>query len=81
MVDKLEEKVIELASSQGIWTLLTVALIFYVLKNQEKRDFRQEQREISYQNIILNLTEKLNLIEDIKEDVLEIKNYVFEKES
>ncbi|WP_334305556.1 BhlA/UviB family holin-like peptide [Tepidibacter hydrothermalis] len=80
-VKKLEEKIIELASSQGIWTVLTVALIFYILKNQEKRDLRQEEREIKYQNIISKLTEKLNLVEDIKEDVQEIKNHVFKKEA
>ncbi|WP_334292349.1 BhlA/UviB family holin-like peptide [Tepidibacter formicigenes] len=80
-VKKLEEKIIELASSQGIWTALTVALIFYILKNQEKRDLRQEEREIKYQNIISKLTEKLNLVEDIKEDVQEIKNHVFKKEA
>ncbi|WP_132247111.1 BhlA/UviB family holin-like peptide [Marinisporobacter balticus] len=77
----MEEKIIELASSQGIWTVLTVALIFYILKNQEKRDLRQEEREVKYQTIISNLTENLNIIEDVKEDVEEIKNYVFKKEA
>jgi len=51
-VNKLEEKILELASTQGIWTVLTVALIFYILKNQEKRDIRQEDREKKYQEII-----------------------------
>ena len=69
-----------MASSQGIWTVLTVALIFYILKNQEKRDIRQEEREIKYQNIISKLTEKLNLVEEIKEDVSEIKNVILKKE-
>ena len=78
-VKLLEEKIIEIASSQGIWTVLTVALIFYILKNQEKRDLNQEERELNYQNIISNLTEKLNLVLDIKEDVKEIKDYVFKK--
>jgi len=76
----LEEKILELASPQGIWTVLTVALIFYILKNQEKRDLRQEDREKKYQEIISNLTDKLNLVEDVKKDVEEIKVYVFKKE-
>jgi len=76
----LEEKILELASTQGIWTVLTVALIFYILKNQEKRDLRQEDREKKYQEIISNLTDKLNLVEDVKKDVEEIKEYVFKKE-
>jgi len=77
----LEEKILELASTQGIWTVLTVALIFYILKNQEKRDLRQEEREKKYQEIISNLTDKLNLVEDVKKDVEEIKEYVFKKEA
>ncbi len=76
----MEEKILELASTQGIWTVLTVALIFYILKNQEKRDLRQEDREKKYQEIISNLTDKLNLVEDVKKDVEEIKEYVFKKE-
>jgi len=75
----LEEKILELASTQGIWTVLTVGLIFYILKNQEKRDLRQEEREEKYQEIILNLTDKLNLVEDVKKDVEEIKEHVFKK--
>jgi hypothetical protein len=75
----LEEKILELASTQGIWAVLTVALIFYILKNQEKRDLRQEEREEKYQEIISNLTDKLNLVEDVKKDVEEIKDYVFRK--
>lgn len=75
----MEERIIELASSQGIWTVLTVALIFYILKNQEKRDLKQEEREIKYQSIISNLTDKFNLIEDVKKDVEELKNFIFDK--
>lgn len=75
----MEEKILELASTQGIWAVLTVALIFYILKNQEKRDLRQEEREKKYQEIISNLTDKLNLVEDVKKDVEEIKDCVFKK--
>ena len=71
----------EIASSQGIWTALTVGLIFYILKNQEKRDLRQEDREKKYQDIISNLTDKFNLVEEVKKDVEEIKDYVFKKEN
>ncbi|WP_026895345.1 BhlA/UviB family holin-like peptide [Clostridiisalibacter paucivorans] len=77
----MEEKIIELASSQGIWTLLTILLIFYILKSQEKRDLKQEDRERKYQEIIASLTDKLNLIEDVKQNVEELKNYVYKKTS
>ncbi|WP_129600438.1 BhlA/UviB family holin-like peptide [Anaerophilus nitritogenes] len=75
----MEEKIFELAATQGVWTLLSVALVFYILKNQEKRDVRQEEREKKYQEIISNLTDKLNVVEDVKKDVEDIKEYVFKK--
>lgn len=73
----MEEKIIEIASTQGIWAILTVTLIFYILKNQEKRDLKQEERETKYQEIISSLSDKLNLIEDVKKDVEDIKEYFF----
>ncbi|WP_084524369.1 BhlA/UviB family holin-like peptide [Lutispora thermophila] len=48
-----------------------MALIFYILRNQDKRNIVQEKREIKYQIIIFNLSEKLNLVEENKKDVLE----------
>lgn len=73
----MENEIIKLASSQGIWAALSVALIFYVIKTQDKRDLRQEEREQSYQKIISSLTDKLNIVEDVKKDISEIKQYVF----
>jgi hypothetical protein len=72
----LENELIKLASSQGIWAMLAVALIFYILKTQEKRDFKQEEREKNYQDIINKLTDKFTIIEDIKKDVEEIKECI-----
>lgn len=62
------------------WAALSVALIFYILKAQEKKDTRQEEREINYQNIISKLTYKFNIVEDVKRDVEDIKEFVFKKE-
>lgn len=69
----MENELLNLASSQGIWAALSVALIFYILKAQEKRDINQEDREKNYQNIIEKLTEKFNIVEDVKKDVEDIK--------
>lgn len=77
----MEETILNTATSQGAWAALTVGLIFYILKMQEKRDVRQEDREKKYQEIILNLTDKLNLVEDVKKDVEDIKSYVFHREN
>jgi len=70
----LEDKIIEMAATQGIWALLSIVLIFYILKTQEKRDSKQEEREKNYQSIISGLNDKLNLVEDIKNDINEIKD-------
>ncbi|CAG7840597.1 hypothetical protein CLOHAE12215_02021 [Clostridium haemolyticum] len=72
----MENEILKLASSQGIWAALSVVLIFYILKAQEKRDLKQEQREENYQRIIKNLTDNLHLIEDVKKDLKEVKEVI-----
>ena len=63
----MENEVLQLAASQGLWAMLFVCLLFYVLKENSKR-------EQSFQDIILALTEKLDTIESIKEALAEIKD-------
>lgn len=75
----MEERIIDMAATQGIWALLFVAMIFYVMKAQEKRDLRQEEREKNYQSIISSLTDKLNIVEGIKVDVAHIKEFLKNK--
>ena len=75
----MENELLKLASNQGIWAALSVALIFYILKAQEKRDDKQDQREKNYQDIISKLTEKFNIVENVKKDVEEIKEHIFKK--
>ncbi|AAO37401.1 hypothetical protein DP153_00240 [Clostridium tetani] len=70
----MENEVLKLASSQGIWAALSVVLIFYILK-------AQEEREKNYQDIISKLTDKFNIVEDVKKDVKEIKDYVYKKKT
>lgn len=70
----MEADVLKVASTQGIWAVLSVSLIFYILRSQEKRDQIQAAREEKYQNIISTLTDKLDAIEDIKTDISIIKN-------
>lgn len=75
----MESELFKVAASQGVWAVLSVVLIFYILKSQEKIDFKQDEREKNYQDIISRLTDKFNIIEDVKTDVQEIKDYVFKK--
>jgi len=72
----MEGEILKIAMSQGIWAVLSIFLIFYILKAQEKRDQRQEEREKNYQDIIEQMTEKLNIVEVVKQDVDTIKKHV-----
>lgn len=63
----------KMALSQGIWTVLSIFLIFYILKMQEKRDCRQEEREKKYQSIIETLNMKLDVVYEIKSNIKDIK--------
>lgn len=70
------ETILDAALTQSIWAGLSIALIFYILKKQEARDIRQEERESKYQAIIADLTQQLNVVSELKEDVEEIKDVV-----
>ncbi len=70
----MESEVLKLASSQGVWAALSIVLIFYILKAQEKRDQLQSEREEKYQQLISSLTDRLEIIEEIRKDIIHIKN-------
>jgi len=54
-------------SAEGIWAILSVFLIFYIIKDQDKRDERQDLREEKYQDIIAGLTASLKDVAEIKD--------------
>lgn len=72
----MEKEILTAALSQGIWAVLSVFLLFYILRTQEKRDQKQEEREQNYQDIISKLTDKLGIVDEVKKDVEYIKQYV-----
>ncbi|GFN34380.1 BhlA/UviB family holin-like peptide [Tepidimicrobium xylanilyticum] len=72
----MENELIKIAASQGIWATLSIFLIFYILKVQREMDKKQDEREKSYQEIIVSLTEKFDVIEDIDKNVRNIKNSI-----
>lgn len=41
----MDGTILDAALSQGIWAVLAVFLLLYVVKENEKRDLRQEERE------------------------------------
>lgn len=57
------------ALQQGLGYGLFVSLLLYVLKTTGDREKR-------YQCLLDNMTNKFNIVEDIKEDVKEIKNKI-----
>lgn len=67
------ENLINVAATQGIWTVLSCTLIVYILKKQEHRDSIQDEREKKYQNIIESLTQKLSVLDSLNNDIKEIK--------
>ena len=75
----MEDELLKTALTQGIWAVLSIFLLFYILKTQEKRDLKQEEREENYQNIICKLTDKLEIIDDVKRDVKFIKQQEIKK--
>lgn len=58
--------IFNIAISNGIFAALFVALLIYELKDSRKR-------EAKYQNTIDNLSNKLNTVDEIKQEVTEIK--------
>lgn len=54
----METTMLDAALSQGIWAVVAVFLLIYVVKSNEQRDKKQEERENNYQSVIEKLTEK-----------------------
>lgn len=75
----MTEQIIEVALSQGIWTALSFILLFYIIRAQEKRDEKQDEREKKYQNLLNNLSDKLEIVQEIQDDITEIKSCIHEK--
>ncbi len=64
----MESMILESALSQGIWTVLTVVLLFYIIRTQERRDEKQDEREKKYQELLNSLSEKFAVIYNIKDE-------------
>ncbi len=61
------EKIFNLAISNGIWAVLFLALLVFQLNDSKKR-------ETKYQQTIETLGRSLEVVNDVKEDVEEIKH-------
>lgn len=72
----MEDFFLDAAASNGVWAALSLALIFFILRAQERRDTKQDEREQNYQKIIEKLTQKLHIITDMREDIEKIRDTV-----
>ncbi len=68
------EEIISLAVGSGLWAVLFCLLLSYVLTDSKKR-------EDKYVEMISALSEKLDIVQDIKEDTQEILNRTKAKKS
>ena len=75
----METTVMNVAVSQGIWAVLAVFLLIYIVKSNEQRDTKQEEREKNYQTVIEGLTEKFQILNQVQSDLKEIKDNLFNK--
>lgn len=72
----MESSVLDAALSQGIWAVLAVFLLIYIVKSNEGFSARQEEREKQYQELLSALTEKFNVLSVIERDITEVKEYI-----
>ena len=75
----METTVMNVAVSQGIWAVLAVFLLIYIVKSNEQRATKQEEREKNYQTVIESLTEKFQILNQVQSDLKEIKDNLFNK--
>jgi len=70
----MSEEIVKLAASQGLWAVLAVVLLFYVLKQNEKRELGYQNTIKENQSIIGKLSDIINLkIVGMEDDIKDIK--------
>lgn len=72
----MESEILKIAMSQGIWAVLSIFLIIYILKIQDKRDSIQDEREKNYCKIIDELINKMNVINSVDSNIQELKQKI-----
>ncbi len=65
----MEELMVQLIQSQGIWAVLFVFLLLYTIKKNDKLDELQDARERKYQELLLGLTAELSVINTVNEKI------------
>ena len=66
---ELWKEIVSIVISNGVFAILFVWLFLYQLKDSSRR-------EAQYIETIENLTENLNILKEVKEEVCEIKEFL-----
>ncbi|SEA21810.1 BhlA holin family protein [Lachnospiraceae bacterium NK3A20] len=61
----MEAILTRLIQSQGIWAVLFVFLLLYTIKKNDKLDELQNAREKEYRELLLELTNKFAIVNEI----------------
>lgn len=72
----METQIIEAITTQGLGAVLSVALLFYIIKTQEQRDKAQNEREENYHKLLTELSQKFEIIKEIKTDIDKLKKTI-----
>ena len=75
----MEELIVNLVQSQGLWAVLFVFLLLYTIKKNDKLDELQEARERKYQELLTQLTVKLSIVNTVNEKLDTIQAVLKEK--
>ncbi|MBU5676765.1 hypothetical protein KQI88_10070 [Alkaliphilus sp. MSJ-5] len=69
----MEQTLFKLAAGNGLWASLYVFLFIYVLYDSRHREKKYQETISENQSVIKNLTEKFGIVDNIQQDVHEIK--------
>ncbi len=69
----MEQTLLDLAASNGLWAALYVFLFIYVLYDSRNREKKYQITIQENQVIIKELSQKLGIVENIQRDVVDIR--------
>ena len=67
----MEAILTQLIQSQGIWAVLFVFLLLYTIKKNDKLDELQDAREKEYRELLLELTDKFSIVNEINSKLVQ----------
>lgn len=70
----METTVINTVASQGIWACLFVWMLFKTMKENKLREDKMNETIEKNQSIIQSLAKSLEMVNEIQEDIEEIKS-------